>query len=110
MKTKVNKPTACVFVSAQFPQLFPNFESLYRAGVTDDSVIFDCISAVDIGNYLNTVAINQEMADYPAGNASIWIPTKFVLAVLLHSEDKKQMGFGRSPQDDSIQGQPDLSP
>jgi hypothetical protein len=98
-----NKPIKCVFVSSEFAHQFPNFNSIFRQGVTDDSVIFDCISADNTGNYLEVVAINQELADHPACNSSIWIPTRFVLAVLLRSEDKKQMGFCRSPQDDKDQ-------
>lgn len=110
MKYVSNKPNICIFVSAEFAYLLPNFDSLFQHGVTDNSVIFDCISAVDAGNYLNIEAINKEMPDHPPCNSNIWIPTRYVLGVLLRSEDKKQMGFCLPQQDDIDQNQDDRLP
>jgi len=105
----VKKPDICVFVSSKFARLFPNFKELYRGNIDDDSVVFDCISADNMGNYLNIVAVVQDFPeDLPPAN--IWIPTEYVLAVLLHSEDKKQMGFCQSKQDDNSQNQSDQLP
>jgi hypothetical protein len=110
MKPKENKPTICVFVSTQFLQLFPNFDSIYRPEVTDETVIFDCTKVTDKGNYLDIDAINKEMPDHPSCNANIWIPTTYVRAVLLRSEDRVQMGFRQPPQVDKVQNQADQSP
>ena len=103
-ETKDDKPKICVFVSKQFAQSFPNFSKLFRAGPEDNTAILDCISATDGGNYLNVVAVNQLLPGR-LPDANIWIPTPHVMAVLLHSKDRVQMGFARSQQDDIDQDQ-----
>lgn len=108
-KHNIKKPDVCVFASSKFARLFPNFKELFRGNINDDWVIFDCLSADNMGNYLNIVAVVQELPD-ALRPANIWVPTEYVLAVLLRSEDKKQMGFGRSSQDDKDQNQAGQSP
>ena len=59
--SKDHKSRTCVFVAKQFALSLPNFCKLFRAGPEDNCVIFDCVSAIDNGNYLNVVAINQSL-------------------------------------------------
>ena len=103
-ETKEDKSKICVFVSKQFAQALPNFGKLIRVGPEDSSVIFDCISVTDSGNYLNVVAVNQSLAGR-LPDVNLWIPTQHVMAVLVHSNDRIQMGFARSHQDDIDQDQ-----
>jgi hypothetical protein len=94
-----NNRKACVFVSKEFARLFPNFDMLFRCAPEDDDIVFDCISVVDMGNYLDIVALDQGTYG-GCDSVNLWIPSRFVLAVLLDPSDKKQMGFDLKRQDD----------
>lgn len=107
MENKDNKPIHCVFVHRKFATMFPNFDSYYRKGVTEEGVIFDCISVSPLPNYLDIVAT---ALDSLLPNLHILIPISFVQAVLLDSQDKVQMGFVQKPQDSNGQDQSDPSP
>ena len=97
--TKDHKSKICVFVSKQFALSLPNFGKLFRDGPENNSVVFDCVSAIDSGNYLNIVAINQTLPGR-LPDANLWIPTPHVIAVLLHSDDRIQMGLPHLYRDD----------
>ena len=101
---KDDKSKICVFVSKQFALSFPNFSKLFRAGPEDNSVILDCKSATDGGNYLNVVAVNQLLSGR-LPDASLWIPTEHVMAVLVHSADRVQMGYAHTHREDIDQDQ-----
>ena len=93
---KKDKSNRYVFVDPEFINLFPNIVPWTRNGN-----IFDCILAEDEGNYLNIVAVHSKFPKI-VDNLHIWIPTRFVQAVLCDSYDKIQIGFQGSSNKSSI--------